>query len=108
MDLKIKDKIAIVTGGGSGIGRAIALRLANEGAKVVVADLKKDAAQKVAEEIRAQGGDGLAIGCDATSPDDVDAMVRETLAAYSVIDILVNNVGGGSGTGYVPDTVVAK
>ena len=106
MDLKIKDKIAIVTGGGSGIGRAIALRLANEGAKVVVVDLKKDAAQKVAEELKAQSGDGLAIGCDATSPDDVDAMVRETLAAYSVIDILVNNVGGGSGTGYVTDTLV--
>ena len=106
MDLKIKDKIAIVTGGGSGIGRAIALRLANEGAKVVVVDLKKDAAQKVAEELKAQSGDGLAIGCDATSPDDVDAMVRETLAAYGVIDILVNNVGGGSGTGYVTETLV--
>jgi meso-butanediol dehydrogenase/(S,S)-butanediol dehydrogenase/diacetyl reductase len=106
MDLKIKDKIAIVTGGGSGIGRAIALRLANEGAKVVVADLKKDAAQKVAEEIKAQGGDGLAIGCDATSPGDVDAMVRETLTAYGVIDILVNNAGGGSGTAYVAETLV--
>jgi meso-butanediol dehydrogenase/(S,S)-butanediol dehydrogenase/diacetyl reductase len=106
MDLKIKDKIAIVTGGGNGIGRAIALRLAAEGAKVAVADLKKDAAQKIAEEIKAGGGDGLAIGCDATNPDDVDAMVRETLTTYGVIDILVNNVGGGSGTGYVAETLL--
>jgi NAD(P)-dependent dehydrogenase (short-subunit alcohol dehydrogenase family) len=106
MDLKIKDKIAIVTGGGSGIGRAIALRLAAEGAKVVVADLKKDAAQMIVEEIKAQGSDGLAIGCDATSPDDVDTMVHKTLTAYGVIDILVNNVGGGSGTGLIAETLV--
>ena len=106
MDLKIKDKIAIVTGGGNGIGRAIALRLADEGAKVVVADWKKDAAQMIAEEIKARGGDGLAIGCDVTRPDDVDTMVRKTLTAYGVIDILVNNVGGGSGTGLIVKTLV--
>ena len=106
MDLKIKDKIAIVTGGGSGIGRAISLRLAAEGAKVVVADLKKDAAQMIVEEIKARGSAGLAIGCDATSPGDVDTMVRKTLTDYGVIDILVNNVGGGSGTGLVAETLV--
>lgn len=106
MDLKIKDKIAIVTGGGNGIGRAIALRLAAEGAKVAVADLKKEAAQKVVEEIKSGGGDGLAIDCDATSPDDVDTMVRKALKTYGAIDILVNNVGGGSGTGLVAETLI--
>ncbi len=106
MDLKIKDKIAIVTGGGNGIGRAIALRLAAEGAKVVVVDLKKDAAQNIVKEIKAGDGDGLAIGCDATSQNDVDTMVRKTLTAYGVIDILVNNVGGGSGTGLITETLV--
>lgn len=106
MDLKIKDKIAIVTGGGNGIGRAIALRLAAEGAKVAVADLKKDAAQKIVEEIKGLGSDALAIGCDATNPDDVDTMVRKSLEAYGVIDILVNNVGGGSGTGLLAETLV--
>jgi NAD(P)-dependent dehydrogenase (short-subunit alcohol dehydrogenase family) len=106
MDLKIKDKIAIVTGGGNGIGRAIALRLADEGAKVVVADLKKDAAQMIVEEIKTRGSDGLAIACDATSPDDVNTMVRKTLTVYGVIDILVNNVGGGSGTGLIVETLV--
>jgi NAD(P)-dependent dehydrogenase (short-subunit alcohol dehydrogenase family) len=106
MDLKIKDKIAVVTGGGNGIGRAISKRLAAEGAKVIVADLKKEASQKVIKEIKASGGDGLALACDATNPDDVDAMVRETLKAYGGIDILVNNVGGGSATGYVIETQV--
>lgn len=106
MDLKIKDKIAIVTGGGNGIGRAIALRLAAEGAKVAVADLKKDAAQKIVEEIKGLGSDALAIGCDATNPDDVDTMVCKSLEAYGVIDILVNNVGGGSGTGLLAETLV--
>ena len=97
MDLKIKGKIAIVTGGGSGIGRAIALRLAAEGARVVVADLNKEAAAKIIAEINAQSGDGMAIQADATRHEDVDNMVRKTLTAYGVIDILVNNVGGGAG-----------
>jgi len=97
MDLKIKDKIAIVTGGGNGIGEAIALRLAEEGVKVVVVDLNMEAARKVVAEIKARGGDGLAMACDATKPEDVDDMIRKTLDACGAIDILVNNVGGGTG-----------
>jgi NAD(P)-dependent dehydrogenase (short-subunit alcohol dehydrogenase family) len=97
MDLKIKDKIAIVTGGGNGIGRAIAIRLAAEGAMVVVADLNKEAAAKIIAEIKVQSGDGVAIQADATRPEDVDNMVRKVLETYGVIDILVNNVGGGTG-----------
>ena len=60
MDLGIQGKISVVTGGGKGIGEAIALRLASEGAKVVLADLDSEAAKKVAEAIQAQGGDALA------------------------------------------------
>lgn len=101
MDLKIKNKIAIVTGGGNGIGRAIALRLAAEGARVVVVDLKIESAQKIAAEIKEQGGDGLAIACDATQPQEVENMIRKSLDAYGQIDILVNNVGGGSGIGLI-------
>ncbi len=101
MDLKIKDKIAIVTGGGNGIGKAIAMRLADEGAKVVVADLNGEAARNVVDEIKAKGGDGLAVSCDAIKPEDVDAMVQKTIDAYGAIDILVNNVGGGTGIALV-------
>jgi NAD(P)-dependent dehydrogenase (short-subunit alcohol dehydrogenase family) len=101
MDLKIKNKIAIVTGGGNGIGRAIAMRLAAEGARVIVADLKIDAAQKIAAEIKTQKGEALAVACDATKHQDVEDMIRKTLDTYGQIDILVNNVGGGSGLGLV-------
>ena len=97
MDLKIKDKIAIVTGAGKGIGRAIALRLAEEGAMVVVVDLIGKDAESVVAEIKAQGGRALALQADATKEDDVDSMVRKSIEAYGKIDILVNNVGGGSG-----------
>lgn len=106
MDLKIKNKIAIVTGGGSGIGGAIALRLAAEGAKVVVADLSKEAAVRIIAEIKAGSGEGMAVQVDATRPEDVDKLVRKTLTDYGVIDILVNNVGGGAGgTTLIADTL---
>ncbi len=106
MDLKINDKIAIVTGGGNGIGKAIAMRLADEGVGVIVADLNGEAAQKVIDEIKDKGGDGLFVSCDATKPEDVDAMVQKTLDAYGVIDILVNNVGGGTGIALVVQSQV--
>jgi len=97
MDLKIKNKIALVTGAGNGIGRAVALCLAAEGAKVAVVDINAGAAQRVVADIKTGGGESFAVCCDATSPDDVDAMVQRALDAYGAIDILVNNVGGGSG-----------
>ncbi len=97
MDLKIKDKTAIVTGAGNGIGRAIAKRLAAEEAVVVVADLIGEDAQHVAAEIIEQGGRALSMQVDATSEAEVECMVQNTIKAYGKIDILVNNVGGGSG-----------
>ena len=106
MNLKIKGKIAIVTGAGNGLGRAIALGLAAEGAKIVAADLNEEAAEKVAGEIKAAGSEGLALSCDATNPDDVDMMVQKTSEIFGAIDILVNNVGGGFGTGFVTKTLI--
>lgn len=106
MDLKIKDKVAIVTGGGNGIGEAIALRLASEGVNVVVADLNIESAQKVAHAIKAGGGDALTVACDATKPEDVDAMMQKAIDAYGAIDILVNNVGGGSGIALVAKSAI--
>ena len=106
MDLKIKDKIAIITGGGNGIGRAIALCLAAEGAKIVVTDLRKEDAQNIASEIAAKNGKAIALQSDATKELDVDRMVRESIEAYGSIDILVNNVGGGSGMALVAKTLI--
>jgi meso-butanediol dehydrogenase / (S,S)-butanediol dehydrogenase / diacetyl reductase len=101
MDLRIKDKTAVVTGGGKGIGRAISMRLAAEGARVVVTDLEGADADKVVAEIMAQGGTAAAFQSDATKEAEVDRMVKKSLDAYGKIDILVNNVGGGSGSSLV-------
>ncbi len=106
MDLKIKNRIAIVTGAGNGIGRAIALRLAAEGAKIIVTDLRREDAQDVASEIIALGGESIAFQSDATKELDVDKMVRQSIEAYGIIDILVNNVGGGSGMAPVAKTII--
>ncbi len=97
MDLKISDKIAVVTGAGKGIGRAIAMRLASEGATVVVSDLMGTDAESVVAEIKAQGGKGMALQADATKESDVNGMIQKTVEVYGQIDILVNNVGGGAG-----------
>jgi NAD(P)-dependent dehydrogenase (short-subunit alcohol dehydrogenase family) len=96
MDLKIKGKAAIVTGGGSGIGRAIAVRLAREGAAVVVADLDGKRAEGVASEIAALGQQATVVQADATSEDDAARTVKKTIEAYGHIDILVNNAGGAT------------
>lgn len=86
-------RIAIVTGAGGGLGRAHALYLASQGARVVVNDLGLDAAVRVAEEIKSSGGQALAVAASVTDPDQVEAMVRETIDTWSRVDILVNNAG---------------
>lgn len=96
MDLHLTGKVAIVTGAGQWIGRAIALRLAEEGANVVVVDLVIERANKVAEEIRGLGRRALALKTDVTKSQEVEAMVKTTLNEFGGIDILVNNVGGSS------------
>ena len=85
-------RIAFVTGGGSGIGKAIAIRLAAEGACIVVADIAADTAQAVAAEI---GGPDVAVGlaCDVTDPAQVEAAVRDAVLAFGGVDIVVNNAG---------------
>jgi len=93
MELGLTGKTAIVTGGGSGIGKAICYTLATEGARVVVADLRQDRADGVADEIGKQGGKALGIAADVSSESDVDRMVDMTLKQWGGVDVLVNNAG---------------
>jgi meso-butanediol dehydrogenase/(S,S)-butanediol dehydrogenase/diacetyl reductase len=91
--MDVTDKIAIVTGGGRGIGRGISLVLARHGADVVVADLIEDNAQAVADDIRALGRKALALHLDVTSQTSADAVAADVMAQFGQIDILVNNAG---------------
>ena len=91
--MKLRGKTALVTGGGRGIGRAIALGLAQEGAQVAVLDILADNAAAVAREIEATGVKALALACDLTKRAQVDRAVADTLAQFGQIDILVNNAG---------------
>ena len=95
--MKLNGKIALVTGAGGGIGRAICLRLAAEGASVAVTDLSLEHAEKVAEEIRAAGGRSTGYQADVTSSTQVQDAVQKVLADFGQIDILVNNAGGSAG-----------
>ncbi len=92
--MNIKDQVAIVTGGATGIGRQTALRLAREGAKVVIADINIDGANKVAEEIKALGQEAIALKVDITSLDEANQMAKATLDKFGQIDILGNIAGG--------------
>jgi 3-oxoacyl-[acyl-carrier protein] reductase len=86
-------KVAIVTGGSQGIGLAIAQKLAAEGARVVVAARRAEAAQQAADDIVAQGGDAIAIATDIRSSSDVAALVEATMHQFGALDIVVNNAG---------------
>lgn len=88
---RLRGKVAIVTGAGSGIGRATALRFAAEGAKLVVNDLDADAAGRVAKEIEAAGGIARAFPADVADPRQVEALVREATTRFGRLDVLVNN-----------------
>ena len=87
------EKVTVITGGGMGIGEAIARAFAREGAHVVIGDVKVDLARKVVEEIKGTGRKGLALQADVSVKEDVDRMVDETLRVFGKIDILVNNAG---------------
>jgi 3-hydroxybutyrate dehydrogenase len=91
--MQLKDKVAFVTGSASGIGKEIAMLYAREGAKVVIADLNKAAAEATADELKAAGAQALGVAVDVTSEEQVDAAVEEAAKAFGGIDILVSNAG---------------
>ena len=101
LDLGLTGKVAIVTGGSEGLGRATAMRLAAEGARVVICARRKDVLERAAEDVRRQTGvQVLALPADVTRPADVDAVVSAALGTYGGVDILVNNAGTSSAASF--------
>jgi NAD(P)-dependent dehydrogenase (short-subunit alcohol dehydrogenase family) len=91
---RLSGKVAIVTGAAMGIGQATAVLMAREGARVVVADLKIDAARAVVAQIEASGGEATAMHLDAMSESSIEALIRQTRELYGALHVLHNNVGG--------------
>ena len=89
----LTDKVAIVTGGGSGIGEATSLRFSQEGAAVIVADMRLRKAEAVAKQINEQGGHALAIEVDVSIAESVATLVDRTVAEYGQLDVMFNNAG---------------
>ena len=91
----LENKVAIVTGASSGIGEAIAIKLAEEGAKVIVSDINEEGGKKVVEQITSNGGEAFFIKADTSSPEENEKLVTETVKHFGKLDIAVNNAGVG-------------
>lgn len=91
--MRLENKVAVITGAGSGMGRAMALRFAQEGAKIVGADIAEDAVEAVAGEVRATGGVMTPLVVNVTKRDDVERMIRTATDEYGALDVLCNNAG---------------
>jgi len=91
--MRLQDKVAVVTGAGSGMGKAIATLYAQEGAKVVVSDINEASAQAVAEDIKANGGEATFVVANVAKEEDIQNLIDTTVNTYGTVDILVNNAG---------------
>ena len=96
MDLELRGKVAAVTGGSRGIGRAIALRLAAEGCAVAIGARGEESLNAVAQEITAARGAALAVPCDLTTPEGAAQLIEGAVERFGGLDVLVNNVGGSA------------
>jgi dihydroanticapsin dehydrogenase len=90
---RLAGKVSLITGGGTGIGRGTALAFAREGAKVAVAGRRMDKLQEVVSEIKAAGGEAIAVACDVSRAVDAQNAIRKTVEAFGKLDVLVNNAG---------------
>jgi NAD(P)-dependent dehydrogenase (short-subunit alcohol dehydrogenase family) len=104
MDLGLKGKVAIITGGSEGIGKAAAEVMAAEGARVAIVARRAEVLEAAAAGIRKAGGEVLTITADVTVPADVERMVAETVAQYGRLDIVVNNAGSGAAAPFMTIT----
>jgi len=103
-DMRFTDKVAIVTGASRGMGRAMALGLAREGAQVVVVDINPTGGEEVVQEIEKGGGEAIFVRADVSNRADVEKMVQEALDRFGKIDILVNNAGIHDGTYFTAES----
>ena len=101
MDLGLRGKAALVTGSSRGIGRGIALELAREGCRVALCARGKDALDSAAAEVRALGVEAIAVPADVTTADGIREAVEAALTAFGAVDVLVNNVGGSTGSSFL-------
>ncbi len=101
--MRLQNKVAIVTGAGSGIGRGIALAFAKEGAKVLIADINEDGGKETVKMIKAVVGEAIFVKTDVSQKDDIDKMVKTCVDEFGKLDILVNNAGIAS-SGDVQET----
>ena len=90
---RLKDKIAVITGSGKGLGEAMALLFSREGAKIVVFDIDEPAGRETVEQIRGQGGEAIFVHGDVSKPDDAVRVIDAAVDAYGRVDVLVNNAG---------------
>lgn len=98
---RLAGRVAVVTGGGLGIGRAVVRRFAAEGARVLVAELDPDAGRDAADEVTASGGEAMFLPTDVTDPAQVEAMVTAAVQTWGSVDVLVNNAWGAGTVGRV-------
>lgn len=91
--MSLKDKVAVITGAASGIGKEIAFEYAKQGARVVIADLALDAAQATANDIIKNGGSAMGVAMDVTSEEQVDKGIADVVAAWGTVDVLISNAG---------------